>query len=148
MSRSLGCVVAVVLSLVGPAAGQEPAKPLSRIAFGSCADQDRPLPIFDKIADQKPELLILLGDTIYADLHLEKGEKVTPERIKQKYDILAGLPGWKRLRATCPVLATWDDHDYGKNDAGADWPLKDQSQKLFLDFWGVPADSTRRRQKG
>ncbi len=147
MRRFLGLAV-VVLGLVGPAAGQEPAKPLSRIAFGSCADQDRPLPIFDKIADQKPELLILLGDTIYADLHLEKGEKVTPERIKQKYDILAGLPGWKRLRATCPVLATWDDHDYGKNDAGADWPLKDQSQKLFLDFWGVPADSPRRRQKG
>ena len=28
------------------------------------------------------------------------------------------------LRSTVPHLATWDDNDYGKNDAGADlcWP--------------------------
>jgi len=119
---------------------------LSRIAFGSCADQDKPLPIFDAIAAQKPELLVLLGDNIYADL--DKSKKVTVDLIREKYQILAKLPSWQKLRATCPILATWDDHDYGKNDSGAEWPLKDESQKILLDFFNVPADSPRRTQKG
>ena len=36
----------------------------------------------------------------------------------------------------------------GKNDAGADFPLKDESQKLFLDFFGTGPDDPRRKQKG
>lgn len=119
---------------------------LSRIAFGSCADQDKPLPIFDAVAAQKPELLILLGDNIYADL--DKKREVTPDLIREKYAILAKLPGWQKLKAACPIIATWDDHDYGKNDMGEEWHLKDESQKILLDFFGVPADSPRRMQKG
>jgi alkaline phosphatase D len=136
----------LVLALIPAARGQDPTRPLTRIGFGSCADQDRPLPIFDTIAAAKPELLLLIGDNIYADL--ERGRKVTPAVIQEKYDTLARLPGFQRLKATCPILATWDDHDFGKNDAGAEWALKDESQKLFLDFWGVPAGDPRRAQKG
>lgn len=121
-------------------------RPLSRIAFGSCANQDKPLPIFDAIVDQKPDLLILLGDNIYADL--ERGREVTVEVIREKYEILRKLPGWQKLQASCPILATWDDHDYGKNDMGADWPLKQESQQILLDFFGVPKDSPRRSQEG
>src|SRR4051812_22323610 len=117
--------------VVSPAGAEEPRKPLERIAFGSCADQDKPLPIFDTIAATKPELLLLIGDNIYADL--DKSRKVTPEVIKEKYDTLAKLPGYQKLKAACPILATWDDHDLGKNDGGAEFPLKDESQKLFLD---------------
>src|SRR5438874_9622873 len=138
-------VLLVTFAIVPFARADEP-KPLTRIAFGSCADQDRPLPIFETIAAAKPELLLLMGDNIYADL--DKTRKVTPAVIQEKYDTLARLPGFQRLRATCPILATWDDHDFGKNDAGAEFPLKDESQKLFLDFFGVPAGDPRRAQKG
>jgi alkaline phosphatase D len=60
-----------LLALAVPAAGQD--RPLARIAFASCADQERPLPIFDKIADLKPDLYLALGDNIYADLKPEPG---------------------------------------------------------------------------
>lgn len=148
MSRFVWRVAALVLLLAAPASAQDSGKPLAKIAFGSCANQDKPLPIFDAIADLKPDLLVLLGDTIYADLNLAKGEQVTAERIKAKYDALAKVPGWQRLRGGCPVLATWDDHDYGRNDLGVEWQLKDESQTIFLDFFGVPTDSPRRKQKG
>jgi alkaline phosphatase D len=46
------------------------------------------------------------------------------------------------------VLATWDDHDYGANDAGAEYPKKRESQQVFLDFFGVPKDHPRRKQEG
>jgi len=40
------------------------------------------------------------------------------------------------LRAAVPhVLATWDDHDFCRNDAGASCPWSDESQAQFLAFW-------------
>ena len=133
-------------AVAAPAPDAAPDAALTTIAFGSCADQGKPLPIYDTIAALKPDLLLLLGDNIYADL--DKSRKVTPEVIREKYDLLAGLPGWKKLKATCPMLATWDDHDFGKNDGGAEFDIKDESQKLFHDFLGTPAESPRRSQKG
>src|SRR5579885_3209260 len=94
-------------------AGADEAKPLTRIAFGCCSDQDKPLPIFDKIADLKPELYIAMGDNIYAALKREPGLDEMAS-MKVKYQKLAALPGWQRLTKTCPMLATWDDHDFGK----------------------------------
>ena len=45
-------------------------------------------------------------------------------------------------------MGTWDDHDYGKNDAGVEWVIKEESQEIFLDFLGVSGDSPRREQEG
>jgi alkaline phosphatase D len=61
--------------------------------------------------------------------------------------IVAAKPGFQKLRATCPILATWDDHDYGADDAGAEYPMKVESQKLFLDFFHEPPDSPRRQRR-
>ena len=47
-----------------------------------------------------------------------------------------------------PLLATWDDHDYGENDAGFEYPLKVESQKLFNEVYSVPEDSPRRQRPG
>src|SRR5688572_1078670 len=53
-----------VLSFSGPTFGTEP---LSRIAFGSCADQKLPQPIWDAVVEEKPQLFVFLGDNVYAD---------------------------------------------------------------------------------
>ncbi len=146
------CLLPFLLPLLllvtsGPARADDPTKVLSRIAFGSCADQDRPLPIFDTVAAAKPDLLLLLGDNMYADL--DRKVKVTPEVIREKYAQMARVPSFARLRAACPtILGVWDDHDYGKNDAGAEWEHKDAAQEAFLDFFGVARDDPRRQRKG
>ncbi len=121
------------------AAGTAPT--LHRIAFGSCAHQDRPQPIWDAVVVAKPNLFLFIGDNIYGDT---KDMKV----LRDKYQQLAAVPGYQRLLKTCPLLATWDDHDYGWNDAGADYKPRAESQQIFLDFFGVPGDSPRRRQEG
>ena len=130
------------------ASAQPKDVPLTKIAFGSCADQNKPCPIWGTIADAKPELLILLGDTIYADLEAGKLKPATPAKIVKAYGELAKLPDWQRLRKTTPMLAMWDDHDYGHNDAGGEWEHKVAAQKAFHDFFETPADSPRRTQKG
>ena len=45
-------------------------------------------------------------------------------------------------------LAVWDDHDYGSNDGGGDFPHKAVAKDLFLDFWKVPATDVRRSREG
>jgi alkaline phosphatase D len=115
--------------------------PLERIAFGSCAHQDRPQPIWGPIVANKPQLFLFIGDNIYGDT---KDMTI----LKKKYELLGAMPGYQTLLKACPVLATWDDHDYGLNDAGADYAQRVQSQQIFLDFFDVPKDSPRRKQEG
>ncbi len=117
------------------------AQPVSRILFGSCIKQHQPVPILGTILQHKPDLFVFLGDNIYADT-------TDMQVMSREYATLGANPDLQKLRQTCAVMATWDDHDYGLNDAGADYPQREASQKLFLDFWSEPSDSERRSQPG
>jgi len=114
---------------------------LQRIAFGSCAEQQKSQPIWDAVVGQKPNLFLFLGDNIYADTE-------DMDVMKAKYDQLGAQPGYQKLWETCPVLATWDDHDYGVNDGGEWYTKRDESQEIMLDFFRVPQDSARRARRG
>lgn len=114
---------------------------LTRIAFGSCARQDKDQPIWDRVNAWHPELFIFLGDNIYADTE-DMGV------MRAKYDMLAAKPGFRTLRRQSDVIAIWDDHDFGVNDGGSEYPKKAESAAMFLDFWGVPAGHERRSHEG
>src|SRR5438094_6137873 len=101
----------ILIWLGAASAGAGDKMVLSRIAFGSCARQDKPQPIWDAVVAVKPDIYLSLGDTIYGDTE-------DMAVMKKKYDQLAAIPGWQKLKKTCPILATWDDHDYGVNDGG------------------------------
>jgi alkaline phosphatase D len=103
----------------------------TRIAFGSCGHQDYPQPVINQAIDQKPDLFIYLGDNIYSDTY-------SLDTLKMNYDKFAAKPEFQRLKATTPILATWDDHDFGYNDTGRHYPLKAQSKEVFLSFFGIP----------
>jgi alkaline phosphatase D len=139
------CVLVLLLA-VAPAKAQPATQPtagpaLQRIAFGSCSDPRKPVPAFLAITRAKPDLMIFVGDNVYAD--------TTDEReLRRAYQTLGENPGFRRIKDTCPILATWDDHDYGINDGGAEHPNKAGSQRAFMDFWGVPKDSPRRTRQG
>ncbi|NND16721.1 MAG: alkaline phosphatase family protein, partial [Eudoraea sp.] len=64
------------------------------------------------------------------------------------YEEQKAIPGYAKLISEVPIIGSWDDHDYGKNDGGSDYVSREGSQAAFLDFMGVPADSPRRNQKG
>ncbi len=114
---------------------------LSRIAFGSCAVEDQPQPIWTSILAADPRLFLFIGDNIYGDTE-------DMAEMRDKYRQLAAIPQFRRFRARVPILATWDDHDFGLNDGGAEFAAKGASQKEFLDFWGIPANSPRRQREG
>lgn len=38
-----------------------------------------------------------------------------------------------------PQYATWDDHDYGPNDIGTNFILKDKTREVFANYWCNPS---------
>lgn len=101
--------------------------------------------IFKAIKDKKPDLYIAMGDNIYADniFNLD-----FPSFLQSQYTLLANNYDFKTFRASVPCIATWDDHDYGKNNAGAEFPNKNYSKPIFLKFWNEPLNSDRWNHDG
>ena len=114
---------------------------LTRIGFGSCAEGGKEQPIWEAVLAAKPELFLFLGDNIYGDTR-------DMAVLRAKYAEFAKQPGFAKLRDTTPLAVTWDDHDFGEDDAGGDYPQKEASRQVFFDFWGEPADSPRRERDG
>ena len=123
----------------GPAV--DPAAPLARIAFGSCSNTDLPQPLWDPIMATDPDLWIWLGDNVYADTD-------DMSVMRAKYEAALANPGYAALLSATPIVGTWDDHDYGSNDAGSEYPQRDASQQELLDFVGEPRESPRRSRAG
>lgn len=124
---------------------------LQRIAFGSCYDQIMPkltIPmlgigkdIWTVIRGCNPQVMIFLGDNVYA-------RTTNLNELRAAYDQLEADASFVGFRRNVPILATWDDNDYGYSDAGAEHPTKAKSQAVFLDFFGVPRSSPRWSREG
>ena len=112
-----------------------------KVAFGSCGKQDHPLPIFHEVIKQNPDMFVFLGDNIYGDT-----DDMTV--LRAKYDQLGAKPSYQALKRNTEIFATWDDHDYGKNDAGKEYKFKDQSKTEMLRFFDEPKDSERFKHPG
>ena len=112
-----------------------------KIAFGSCADQNKPEPIWNQILNEKPDLMIMMGDNIYSSTQENKN-------MIEQYKKLAQIPEYKKARETIPFMATWDDNDFGVNDGGTDNVTKEDSRKAFWFHWPYVKDSTLLDQPG
>ena len=124
-----------------PTSGAEAEASLRRIAFGSCAAEDQPQPFWDAVLADDPDLFLFIGDNVYGDTE-------NMDTLQAKYAELGAQPGFQQARATMPVLATWDDHDYGVNDGGAGYPMKEGSKEVFMDFFDVPEGASMREHEG
>ena len=121
-----------------------PKKPdtfITKIAFGSCGSENHPLPIFDNVVLHEPDLFIFLGDNIY-------GDTKNMDTLKKKYRKLGNKKSYKNLKSKTPIIATWDDHDFGWNDTGKSYPFKEESKEIFMEFFDEPESSSRRKHEG
>jgi len=117
------------------------AQDRTRIAFGSCISQDNPQNIWYTVDSFKPQVFVFLGDNIYGDTE-------DMNLLKAKYDKLFSKPGLQQLMKKTQVLAVWDDHDYGLNDGGKEYPKKEESKQIFLDYFKEPKESERWKHEG
>lgn len=124
-----------------PSRGLDYSETMTKIAFGSCANQDEPAPLWKDIIATKPDLFLFMGDNVYAS-------SPNQQPIADQYRKLDQIPEYLFLRAQVPFLATWDDHDYGLRDGGADWVGKQSAKKDFLNYWQYVKNSIPLEQDG
>ena len=116
--------------------------PLERIAFGSCYKPEKKGGVWAGVKKFDPQLWIWLGDNFYHDW--AKGKYVPtnddPDSFAKGYQALGRSEGVQSLQSLAAdrVMATWDDHDFGKNDAGKEYSRKEESRLAFAKFFGVP----------
>ncbi|PPK87105.1 uncharacterized protein (DUF1499 family) [Neolewinella xylanilytica] len=112
------------------------------IAFGSCNRQDESQAFWKTIATHEPAAWLWLGDNIYADTD-------DTDEMAEDYAELESAPEYRAFVDQVPAIyGTWDDHDYGSNDAGRDWPIKEEAKRLMLDFLQVPPNAEVRQREG
>ena len=117
------------------------AKSSLKIGFASCLNQEKKMPIFNRIKAEGFDLFLMMGDNVYGNSKSEdlKELRIAYNKQKQNFD---------KLDFDFPIEAIWDDNDYGLGDGGKEYHLKDKSKKLFLDFWGISNDDPRRKRSG
>ncbi|MDE0960941.1 MAG: alkaline phosphatase D family protein [Planctomycetota bacterium] len=99
------------------------------LVFGSCASpkhygKDE---IWQQIGAKEPQALVLIGDTPYIDTTDLELQRTAYRKFWQQ-------PPIATLIRRIPVLATWDDHDYGKNDSVGTIPGRENSRQAFSEY--------------
>jgi alkaline phosphatase D len=107
------------------------------IAFGSCVNMARQAeqPIFDVIAAARPSAFVFLGDNSYFTNDDCKEAATMWARVREQRQ----NPGLRKLLASTPIFAQWDDHDYGPNDSDRTFKLKTVARDIFKAYWPMPA---------
>lgn len=123
-------------------------KEIATIAFGSCAKQWENQPIWKEIEKDKPNLFLFIGDAIYGDWDGANVFEVSAASLDRDYNKLNAIPEFNEFRDQTPILATWDNHDYGKHNGGREFNKKDLTKQKFLDFFNEPRSSKRYQTPG
>jgi len=110
-----------------------------RIGVASCMDDrfdEEATRMWSSYLNKFVDLNFFIGDNVYADYN---------GLLKVKVDSVEQL--WRRYAETLenlyvyhssilkPTFFMWDDHDYGLNDGGAEYDLKEDSLKVFETFY-------------
>ncbi len=137
-------------SITMSSAALDYSSPITRIGFGSCLKEKDSMSIWNDVSAYNPELFVLLGDNVYGDLYSDDPRFKNPEMpyMRASYRKLKDSQTFADFRQKTPMMFTWDDHDFGVNDGGAEYPFKDKAEELFLEAWDIPANDVRRSRPG
>ena len=152
--KALVLCIGVLLSTCKAAVFAKDKPTYGRVVFGSCSNPLRGGEIWKIIQGFTPDQLVLLGDQFYADFRsfgdsFQK-RKVTPEVFEDSYRNLTEDKHWKELvNSVDGWMATFDDHDYGRNNGDKNFRLRNVSQDAFWKFTGASStDKSGRRKSG
>jgi alkaline phosphatase D len=91
--------------------------------------------IFDAMAKEKAAFMLWLGDAWYTrdvDYYSEWGLWYRASHDRS-------LPVLQPFLKAMPQFGIWDDHDYGPNDIGKNYILKEASRKVFNSYFCNPS---------
>ncbi|MEO6328529.1 MAG: alkaline phosphatase D family protein [Ginsengibacter sp.] len=124
-------------------------KPAPDFTFltGSCAYFNEPVydrpgkpyggdsSIFETMANTPAAFHVWLGD----DWYTREVDFCSPWGLNYRASHDRSLPVLQKFMASMPQYAIWDDHDYGPDNAGKSYFLKEESRKVFMKYWCNPS---------
>ena len=118
-----------------------------KLIAGSCNHQLKDQTHWKFLSQERAQYYLALGDNVYADKRIVTADgpvfETSLEQLKTAYSIQAGHSEFQKFLETIKIIPTWDDHDYGLNDAGHELEFAVESQAEFLFFWAVPKSDPR-----
>jgi alkaline phosphatase D len=105
------------------------------VAFGSCVGLrgTASAASFGEMAARRNfDLLLMLGDNHY-------GDTTDPNRLRDYLHMMRTVAGFTQVIRETPTYAIWDDHDYGPNNSDGTQPGKENSLRVFRQWWANPA---------
>lgn len=94
------------------------------------------------MAQRKADFMLWLGDNTYT----READYTSMSGLAYRYLHTRSDKNLQPLLRAMPHYATWDDHDFGPNNAGRSYELKESSRHLFTQFW--PARSYGENNEG
>lgn len=123
-------------------------KPNVKFAVCSCMDDARHEPkIWRDLIENSPDVVFFIGDSVYADRGA-KNKIADPSHLWKRFCESRMTLEIYFSRKLIPIFAVWDDHDFGKNDSGADYQFVEESQASFLRFFAQEGSHCSYLEKG
>ena len=128
---------------VAPASPElAPSTVLTRIAVGSCNQENNSQHMWARIAATNPQAFLFIGDNVYGDTGWDGGADLAT--LRAAYAKQSTHPEFIDFAANHPIMATWDDHDFGFNDGGASFTHRRFAEDIFEHYWRSPDDVRER----
>ena len=123
-----------------------------KLIAGSCNHQLKSQSHWLTLSEEKADYYLALGDNVYADKRTVTADgavfETSLEQLSKAYSTQANHAEFQAFLQDVKVIPTWDDHDYGLNDAGSELSFASESQAEFLTFWSIPKDDPRWNREG
>lgn len=102
--------------------------------------------IWSQVVAQGADMIFFVGDIVYAN---SKWRSVTGEAEPLGSAMARYVETWDAvdlyaLDPLVPVMAVWDDHDYGMNNGDGTHPHRQEMQRIFRSFYPVPRRTSAR----
>jgi hypothetical protein len=112
-------------------------KPRLRFALISCMmDYLHFAGVWQSMLRNEPDVIFLIGDSVYADkISHFKIEPATPAQLWARHCDARRTLALYFAKTLVPVVASWDDHDYGFNDSDMNYAHKGASLQIFNTFF-------------
>jgi alkaline phosphatase D len=91
--------------------------------------------IFNTMAKEKSDFMLWLGDAWYT----REVDYFSRWGLWYRASHDRAVPVLQNFWKAMPQLAIWDDHDYGPNDIGSSYILKEESKKVFDAYFCNPS---------
>ena len=113
---------------------------ISKVLLGSCLDEEKgPSAALMSLASEDADLFLMVGDNVYGDRdgRAYSANEADLDELRESFADLAAREDFQAVRQNVPMMVAWDDHDYGANDSGKEFPFRGYAERIHEVFWGL-----------